>query len=111
MGHFQLEIAQIRRVSPFFGGLVIFYVLLRKSLQFGHYEYKCQQQLEVDRQVIKINYFGDREKCIFSWREAPSSTGDFVTGGGGGAGGGGGCKTKLTITWSIFELEAQNFGW
>ena len=43
---------------------------------------------------------------IISWREAHSSTGRLVTGGGGGGG-----NTKLTITRSIFELEARNFAW
>ena len=42
---------------------------------------------------------------IISWREAHSSTGRLVTGGGGAGGG----NTKLTITRSIFELEARNF--
>ena len=49
-------------------------------------------------------------RCIISWREAPSSTGDFVTGGGDGWRGGT-PNTKLTITRSILELEARNIVW
>ena len=43
---------------------------------------------------------------LFSWREALSSTGRLVTGGTGRDGGGTEQKTKLSITRSIFELEA-----
>ena len=44
---------------------------------------------------------------IISWREARSSTGRLVTGWAGM--GSAAQKTKLSITRSIFELEAQNF--
>ena len=40
----------------------------------------------------------------FSWREAHSSTGRLVTGTGGN-------NTKLSITRSIFKLEAPDFAW
>ena len=42
---------------------------------------------------------------FISWREAHSSTGRLVTGTGMVQ------RTKLSITRSIFELEAQNFAW
>ena len=61
---------------------------------------------------IKINTL----KCplewvekVISWREAHSSTGRLVTGWGGV--GSAAQKTKLSITRSIFELEARNFAW
>ena len=46
---------------------------------------------------------------LISWREAHSSTGRLVTGGTGRHGTE--QKTKLSITRSIFELEARNFAW
>merc|ERR1712030_311729 len=45
---------------------------------------------------------------IFSWREAHSSTGRLVTG---SERFGAAQKAKLTITRSIFELQAPDFAW
>ena len=48
--------------------------------------------------------------AFISWSEARSSTGRLVTGTA-RDGGTAAQKTKLSITRSIFELEARNFVW
>ena len=56
--------------------------------------------------VVAVIKHGSAVVAVISWREAHSSTGRLVTGSGIG---GSAQKTKLSITPSIFELEARNF--
>ena len=69
--------------------------IIRSLLPFGSHQCNCEKN------ALRL------KSLIFSWREAHSSTGRLVTGSGDRLGSA--QKTKLTITRSIFELEARNF--
>ena len=86
-------------------------------LRIGNYRFSAPEKNHVKsakRQLLEIE---PRTNCcnvnfsdgaFISWREVHSSTGRLVTGGGGTAVV---QKTKLSITRSIFELEARNVAW
>ena len=85
-------------------------------LRIGNYRFSAPEKNHVKsakRQLLEIE---PRTNCcnvnfsdgaFISWREVHSSTGRLVTGS--ALLGSGEQKTKLSITLSIFELEARNF--